>query len=96
MNRSGKSDSLIVAEKPSNKDRGAPLFAERVEPRRLTKSNLSQQTGSGHSAGKGVNMDNSKRARSGKLRKQPRDRAYVASKTCETRCSGYGRLLTGI
>jgi hypothetical protein len=40
MNRSGKSDSLIVAEKPSNKDRGAPLFAERVEPRRLTKSNL--------------------------------------------------------
>ena len=43
MNGSGKSDSLIVAEKPSNKDRGAPLFAERVEPRRLTKSNPPQQ-----------------------------------------------------
>ncbi len=43
MNRSGKSDSLIVAEKPSNKDRGAPRFAEKVEPRRLTKSNLLRQ-----------------------------------------------------
>ncbi len=43
MNRSGKSDSLIVAGKPSNKDWGAPHSAERVEPRRLTKSNLLRQ-----------------------------------------------------
>ena len=43
MNGAGKSDSFIVAEKPSNKDRGALRFAERVEPRRLTKSNPQQQ-----------------------------------------------------
>ncbi len=43
MNGGGKSDSLIVAEKPSNKGWGAPQFVEGVEPRRLTKSNLRQQ-----------------------------------------------------
>jgi len=43
MNGGGKSDSFIVAEKPSNKDRGAPRFAEKVEPRRLTKSNSLRQ-----------------------------------------------------
>ncbi len=43
MNGGGKSDSLIVAGKPSNKGWGAPQFAEGVEPRRLTKSNLQQQ-----------------------------------------------------
>jgi len=44
MNGGGKSDSLVVAEKPSNKDWGAPQTAERVEPRGLTKSNLLWQT----------------------------------------------------
>ena len=33
----GKSDRLIVAMKRSNKDCGAPLFAENVEPSGLTK-----------------------------------------------------------
>ena len=33
----------------------------------------------GHSAGQGVNMDNPKRARSEKPRKQPRECAYVRS-----------------
>ncbi len=39
MNGGGKSDSLVVAEKPSNKDWGAPQSAERVEPRGLAKGN---------------------------------------------------------
>ena len=43
MNGGGKSDSLVVAEKPSNKGWGAPQSAEEVEPRKLTKSNLLQQ-----------------------------------------------------
>jgi hypothetical protein len=43
MNGGGKSDSLVVAEKPSNKGWGAPRSAEKVEPRRLTKSNLLRQ-----------------------------------------------------
>jgi hypothetical protein len=48
----GKSDRLIVAEKRSNKDCGAPWLAENVEPSGLTKGNSIQQTGSGHSAGR--------------------------------------------
>ena len=43
MNGGGKSDSLIVAEKPLNKSWGVPQSAEGVEPRRLTKRNLLQQ-----------------------------------------------------
>ncbi len=39
----GKSDRLIVAEKRSNKDRGAPWLAENVEPSGLTKGNSLQQ-----------------------------------------------------
>jgi hypothetical protein len=39
----GKSDSLIVLEKPSNNGRGAPRFAERVEGRRLAKGNSVEQ-----------------------------------------------------
>jgi hypothetical protein len=39
MNGGRKSDSLVVAEKPSNNGWGALLSAEGVEPRRLTKSN---------------------------------------------------------
>jgi len=35
----GKSDRLIVAEKRSNKDNGAPWSAEDVEPSGLTKGN---------------------------------------------------------
>jgi hypothetical protein len=35
----GKSDRLIVAEKRSNKDNGAPWLAEDVEPSGLTKGN---------------------------------------------------------
>ena len=35
----GKSDSLIVAEKPSNNGCDALQFAERVEPRGLAKGN---------------------------------------------------------
>jgi len=38
----GKSDRLIVAEKRSNKDYGAPQSAEGVEPSGLTKGNSFQ------------------------------------------------------
>ena len=38
----GKSDRLIVAEKRSNKDDGAPWLAENVEPSGLTKGNSLQ------------------------------------------------------
>ena len=47
----GKSDRLIVAEKRSNKDCGAPWLAENVEPSGLTKGNSFQHNKSGHSAG---------------------------------------------
>ena len=40
----GKSDRLIVAEKRSNKDCGAPRLAENVEPSSLTKGNSFQLT----------------------------------------------------
>ena len=40
----GKSDRLIVAVKRSNKDDGAPSFAEDVEPSSLTKGNSLQLT----------------------------------------------------
>ena len=40
MNGCGKSDSPIIPVKPSNKGCGAPLLAERVEGRGLTKGNL--------------------------------------------------------
>jgi hypothetical protein len=40
----GKSDRLIVAEKHSNKDCGAPQSAERAEPSSLTKGNSFQST----------------------------------------------------
>ena len=39
----GKSDRLIVADKRSNKDCGAPWLAENVEPSGLTKGNSLQQ-----------------------------------------------------
>jgi len=44
MYGSGKSDRLIVAEKRSNKDDGAPWLAENVELSGLTKGNSLQQT----------------------------------------------------
>jgi hypothetical protein len=44
MHGSGKSDRLIVAEKRSNKDDGAPWSAEKVEPSSLTKGNSLQST----------------------------------------------------
>ncbi len=44
MNGSRKSDSCVVPGKPSNKGSGAPLSAEKVEGRRLTKGNSVQQT----------------------------------------------------
>ena len=40
MDGAEKSDSLIGPMKPSNKGCSAPLPAERVEGRRLTKGNL--------------------------------------------------------
>jgi hypothetical protein len=43
MNERGKSDSPIVPEKLSNKDRGALRFAEKVERRGLAEGNLFQQ-----------------------------------------------------
>ena len=39
MHGGGKSDRPIVAEKRSNKDGGAPLTAESVEPSGLAKGN---------------------------------------------------------
>jgi len=44
MNEHRKSDSSIVPGKPSNKGRGAPRSAERVEERGLAKENPLQQT----------------------------------------------------
>ena len=44
MNEGGKSDSPILPEKPSNKGRGAPRSAERVEGRGLAKGNSTQST----------------------------------------------------
>ena len=44
MNGRGKSDSLIVPVKLSNKDGGALASAEEVEGRRLAKGNSDQQT----------------------------------------------------
>ncbi len=41
MHGGGKSDRLIVAEKRSNKDGGAPRSAESVEPSGLAKGNSS-------------------------------------------------------
>ena len=51
----GKSDSPILAEKPSNNGRGALLLAERVERRGLTKGNTLRQNRSRaqHRAGSG-------------------------------------------
>ena len=43
MNRTGKSDRLIVPEKPTNKEDGAPSSAETVEGRSLAKGNSSKQ-----------------------------------------------------
>ncbi len=43
MNGRGKSDNFVVPRKPSNKGRGAPRSAERVEERRLAKGNLGRQ-----------------------------------------------------
>jgi hypothetical protein len=39
MHCRGKSDSSVVPKKPSNKDRGAPRSAEKVEERELAKGN---------------------------------------------------------
>ena len=78
MNRGGKSAGLIVAEKPSNKEDGAPSSAEGVEPSGLTKGNTLHQTKSRTPSREGGDMANSKRARSEKSRTQPRDPAYVA------------------
>jgi hypothetical protein len=44
MYGSGKSDRLIVAEKRSNKDCGAPQSAESVEPSGLTKGSSFEQS----------------------------------------------------
>ncbi len=44
MNGRGKSDSLIVPVKLSNKDGGALTSAEEVEGRRLAKGNPDQRT----------------------------------------------------
>ena len=68
----GKSDRLIVAEKRSNKDYGAPQSAEGVERSGLTKGNSFQQTKS-RTQCRRLDMDNSKRARSEKSRTLPRD-----------------------
>ncbi len=73
----GKSDRLIVAEKRSNNDCGAPQSAESVEPSGLTKGNTFQQTKNRTQCRGGVDRDNSKRARSEKSWTQPRDSAYV-------------------
>ncbi len=72
MNGCGKSDSPIVSVKPSNKCCGVLQCAEMVEERGLAKENLFSETSSGHKAGEGSDMVNSKRARSGKRRIQPR------------------------
>ena len=44
MNGSGKSDWLIVPEKPANNDCGWPRFAEQVEGSSQAKGNLERQT----------------------------------------------------
>jgi hypothetical protein len=72
MNGCGKSDSPIVPVKPLNKGCGALWSAEKVEERGLTKGNLFSETSSRRRSGKGTDMVDPKRARSGKLWIQPR------------------------
>jgi len=43
MHGPGKSDRFIVPKKPTNKEGGAPLSAEPVEERSLTKGNSSKR-----------------------------------------------------
>jgi hypothetical protein len=42
-NRPGKSDKLVVPQKPTNKEDGAPSPAETVEGRSLTEGNPSKR-----------------------------------------------------
>jgi len=83
MNGCGKSDSLIVPVKPSNKCCSALQCAERVEERGLAKGNLFGETSSGHKAGEGSDMVNPKRARSWKRRIQPRVSPIFGPLTCK-------------
>ena len=74
----GKSDRLIVAERRSNKEDGAPFSAESVEPSSLTKGKTLQQSKFRTLSREGGDMENSKRARSEKSRTQPRAYPYVS------------------
>jgi hypothetical protein len=74
----GKSDRLIVAERRSNKEDGAPPSAESVEPSSLTKGKALQQSKCRTLSREGGDMVNSKRARSEKSRTQPRAYTYVS------------------
>ena len=56
MNGLRKSDSLIVSKMPLNKIRDNKRMAEEAEKSGLTKGNLSNKTGAGHSAGKLCNV----------------------------------------
>ena len=73
-----KSDRLIVAERRSNKEDGAPCSAEGVEPSGLAKGKTLQQSKFRTQSREGEDMENSKRARSEKSRTQPRAYPYVS------------------
>ena len=80
MNGSGKSDRLIVPGKLPNNGNGAPLLAEEVEGRGLTQGNsLQWNRFRTQRRPMETNMDNPKRARSGKPRTQPRASTYPLS-----------------
>jgi len=76
----GKSDRPIVPGKLPNNGTGAPVLAEEVEGRGLTKGNsLQWHRFRTQRRGMEATMDNAKRARSGKPRTQPRASAYPPS-----------------
>jgi len=76
----GKSDRPIVPGKLPNNGNGAPVLAEEVEGRGLTKGNsLQWNRFRTQRRGMEANTDHPKRARSGKPRTQPRASAYPPS-----------------
>ncbi len=76
----GKSDRPIVPGKLPNNGNGAPLLAEEVEGRGLTQGNsLQWNRFRTQRREMETNMDNPKRARSGKPRTQTRASTYLLS-----------------
>jgi group II intron reverse transcriptase/maturase len=79
MDGRGKSDKPVVPGKPANIERAEPLKVEWVEGSGLAKGNPDQQNKFRAQYRQGMDKENSKRARSGKPRTQPRGGTYHRS-----------------